>query len=174
MQWVTSVQSSVPKLCLHGSDQKLLAICLGTKCNVYHASSSVDTVQEPKSIEWPGWASQPSLGEPTVLKVSTPIPFLTDGSWLVIFLESGRVCLKPDLYYYQRNLFVIIRLFVCFFVYSPSRLKYSILCAITAEHCRIPGNIKRACRAAWCEPCQDKQTWHIKQENETLLLSPQI
>ena len=27
--------------------------------------------------------------------------------------------------------------------------------------------------AAWCEPCQDKQTWHIKQENESLLLSHQ-
>lgn len=73
------------------------------------------------------------------------LAFSSDGSGLVISLESGRVCLKPYLYYFhRRHLFGVTLLFV----YSLGRLKYSILCAITAEHRRVLGNIKRARRAA--------------------------
>lgn len=155
-----------------GLNRDCLGICLGTKCNVYHASSSVDTVQEPKSIEWPGWASQPSPGGTDDTEGINTNTFFNrwllignlPGIWASLF-KTWSLLLSEE--------FVCHYSFVYLFVYSPGRLKYSILCAITAEHCRVPGNIKRACRAAWCEPCQDKQTWHIKQENETLLLSPQ-
>ena len=59
------------------------------------------------------------------------------------------------------------------FVYSSGVLKYSIVSTITVELPSVLGNIKDAHCMVWCEPCQDKQTWHLKQGNESLLLSHQ-
>lgn len=97
----------------------------------------------------------------------------------LISTQQQRINIIPitlQYYNYLGNVFILQQSLVwclCFVSLFNRLVKYSSLSTITVEHYSVLANIKCTHCTVWCEPCQDKQTWHIKEENESLLLSHQ-